>query len=182
MEGEREEGEWRGKAEWRVIGKGHCRGEKKSSIGNPLPHRASLKSHGSFIPRGYYRNLQSTCSTFFFTNFPDDFGVAEMWAIFQKYGSVGDVMIPKKRDRRGKRFGFVRFKQSGDDEFLEKALMNLWIGNFKVGLNRPRFERQGGQKLGGRGDQHHIRRKEEYGVHEKSVGKSKWSIPPGKKL
>lgn len=53
-------------------------------------------------------------TSFFFTEFPDHYGAKDMWSIFQRFGRVFEVFIPNKRDKRGKRFGFVRFFEVSD--------------------------------------------------------------------
>ncbi|KAK7268475.1 hypothetical protein RIF29_21174 [Crotalaria pallida] len=45
-----------------------------------------------------------------------------MWKVFSSKGNVMDVMIPLKRDKVGRRFGFVRFKRVEDSRALEKRL------------------------------------------------------------
>ncbi|CAL0307706.1 unnamed protein product [Lupinus luteus] len=42
---------------------------------------------------------------------------------------------------RGNRFGFVRFKKNDLDNTLEKSLQNVWIGKYKLIVNKPRFNR-----------------------------------------
>ncbi|KAF1884568.1 hypothetical protein Lal_00028447 [Lupinus albus] len=68
--------------------------------------------------------------------------ISEMWVVFSKWGSVGDVIIPQKRDNSGNKFGFVRFKQVEEDEKLLKALEQVWIGNYKIKINSSRFKRK----------------------------------------
>ncbi|CAL0332935.1 unnamed protein product [Lupinus luteus] len=46
----------------------------------------------------------------FFTNFPVDHGAKEMWDVFNKWGTIVDVVIPPRLDKYGKKFGFVRFQ------------------------------------------------------------------------
>lgn len=69
--------------------------------------RTLVGRDGDLILRSQF--LRDTTS-FFFTNFPDNFGEVDMWKIFSRWVSVGEVFIPPKRDKFGKRFGFVRFK------------------------------------------------------------------------
>ncbi|KAF1894137.1 hypothetical protein Lal_00004056 [Lupinus albus] len=95
-----------------------------------------------FNPRGYFKGLQSSCTTFFFTNIPESHGLSEMWTEFSKWGSVGDVIIPQKKDKKGNIFGFVRFKQLDDEDKLLKTLEQIWIGNYKIKINSPRFKRK----------------------------------------
>ncbi|CAL0321547.1 unnamed protein product [Lupinus luteus] len=95
-----------------------------------------------YNPKGFFKSLQSNCTTFFFTNFPDSHGTSNMWEVFSKWGSVGDVIIPYKKDKRGNRFGFVRFKQFDEDDKLLHALEQVWIGNYKLKITSPRFKRK----------------------------------------
>lgn len=79
--------------------------------------------------------------SFFFTEFPKDFGAKEMWSVFDKFGRVQGVVIPNKRDKRGKRFGFIRFFDIRDPSFFATRLDNIIIGNQKLFVNLPRFQR-----------------------------------------
>ncbi|GAU23411.1 hypothetical protein TSUD_331080 [Trifolium subterraneum] len=58
-----------------------------------------------------------------------------------KYGKVGEVYIPKKLDKRGRRFGFVKFKEVKDVEVLSESLLDVWIGMYKLRVNLSRFGR-----------------------------------------
>ncbi|OIW15654.1 hypothetical protein TanjilG_08410 [Lupinus angustifolius] len=116
---------------------------------NHNSHQFTNRDEGfRYKPRGFFKSLQSSCTTFFFTNIPESHGIAEMWAVFAKWGSVGDVIIPQKRDKRGNRFGFVRFKQSDEEDKLLKALEQVWIGNYKIKINSPRFKRREDMNFG----------------------------------
>ncbi|MCI42072.1 RNA recognition motif, partial [Trifolium medium] len=68
--------------------------------------RAASERRGGFI-----HNLDKVTTSFFVTNFPDDASTEDLWKLFVKYGRVGEVYIPKKLDIRGRRFGFVKFKE-----------------------------------------------------------------------
>jgi hypothetical protein len=58
-----------------------------------------------------------------------------------KYGRVREVYIPKKLDKRGCRFGFVKFLEVKDVDELCDNLQEVWLGSFKLFVNRPRFNR-----------------------------------------
>ncbi|GAU13739.1 hypothetical protein TSUD_348430 [Trifolium subterraneum] len=64
-----------------------------------------------------------------------------MWKLFLKFGRVGEVYIPKKLDKRGSRFGFVKFKEMEDVHALGDKLRDVWLGSFKLRVNRSRFAR-----------------------------------------
>ncbi|MCI21720.1 endonuclease/exonuclease/phosphatase family protein, partial [Trifolium medium] len=65
----------------------------------------------------------------------------ELWKKFARYGRVGEVYIPSKLDKRGKRFGFVKFKEVKNLEVLSKQLYEIWCGAFKLRVNVARFNR-----------------------------------------
>lgn len=59
---------------------------------------------------------------------------------FFKWGSVGDVYIPPKRDKSGKRFGFVRFKDVRKPKELEAKLCDIRLGTHRLRVNLPMFQ------------------------------------------
>lgn len=79
--------------------------------------------------------------TYFFTQFPDNHGAKEMFRIFSMYGEATEVVIPAKRDKIGRRFGFVRFRGVRDVDFFATKLDNIIIGATKMHVNIPRFSR-----------------------------------------
>lgn len=78
---------------------------------------------------------------FFFTNFPDNYGLEQMWKIFLKWGDVRDVYIPPRRDKKGLRFGFVKFKDVLILKALEEKLASIKIGDIRLEVNIPMFDR-----------------------------------------
>lgn len=79
------------------------------------------------------RNPHPGSTTFFFTNFPETYGLEDMWRVFLKCGRVVDVFIPPKTDRYGKKFGFVRFIDVQNPTSLEHKLDSLWLKDCFVG-------------------------------------------------
>jgi len=59
----------------------------------------------------YVNEVQNEAITFFFTNYPENFKVVDLLKVMQCWGKVVDVYIPLERDRNGRKFGFVRFKE-----------------------------------------------------------------------
>jgi hypothetical protein len=66
----------------------------------------------------------------------------DMWFLFQKWGKVNEFFIPNKRNKYGKRFGFVRFDGIVNPKDLELKLDNIFIGEMKLHVNLPRFNRE----------------------------------------
>ncbi|MCH81494.1 RNA recognition motif [Trifolium medium] len=90
---------------------------------------------------GFIQNLDRVTTSFFITNFPEDSSSEQLWELFRKFGRVGEVYIPKKLDKWGRRFGFVKFKDVLDVEVLSRNLRDVWLGSFKLRVNLSRFGR-----------------------------------------
>ena len=58
-----------------------------------------------------------------------------MKAVLSRYGTVNDVYIPHKRNRLGKRFGFVRFIGVVNPKGFGLKLNTLCIRTQKVSCN-----------------------------------------------
>jgi RNA recognition motif-containing protein len=88
---------------------------------------------------GYGHRMDMISTSFFFTNFPEEVGWGDLWKLFATYGRVCNVFIPKKMDKWGRKFGFVKFKEVLDVEALSLKLEDVWWDNFKLRVNRARF-------------------------------------------
>ena len=51
---------------------------------------------------------------FFFADISVEARTIDLWKLLVRYGKVGKVFIPMKVDKRGKTFGFVKFKEVVD--------------------------------------------------------------------
>lgn len=110
--------------------------------GNKVGYRQSA---GNYRPLVQTRNgggdqYNKGLTSFYFTNFLEGFGNEDMWKVFIKWGRVREVYIPPKRDKFGKRFGFVRYMDVQNPKGLEVKLDNIWIGDLKIRVSIPRFE------------------------------------------
>jgi hypothetical protein len=74
-------------------------------------------------------------TTFFITNFPERYGAKALFNAFHNYGDVMEVVIPAKRDKGGRRFGFARFARVIDPTTLENSLVNIVFGGYKISAN-----------------------------------------------
>lgn len=79
--------------------------------------------------------------TFFFRNFPEDCTEGQLWRRFEEVGKVEDVCIPAKRDKSGKRFGFVRFARREESRGILERLNKVWVGSYVIRAFIPRFVR-----------------------------------------
>merc|ERR1712167_358309 len=86
----------------------------------------------------------------------DDVTIEEIREVFEKFGEVGDVFLPKDRDTgRTRGFGFVRFVKKDDREYcLEECKDRIKVAGVetKVEFTAPRDPSRGrGGGFGGRG-------------------------------
>ncbi|GLT61502.1 hypothetical protein SLA2020_342030 [Shorea laevis] len=84
-----------------------------------------------WIP-GFDHKLLGQTKTFFFYNFPENCEEKDLWYNFQKYGTVVDVYVPKKRDKWGKRFGFLRMLGVQNENQMTRRLNDIWFGSYKL--------------------------------------------------
>lgn len=63
-----------------------------------------------------------------------------MFKSFKEHVLVHEVVIPPKRERTGRRYGFVRFHKVCDENILGIQLDNFFI-NLKIHTNIPKFQR-----------------------------------------
>jgi RNA recognition motif-containing protein len=91
---------------------------------------------------GYIHRLDKTATSYFFTNFPDEVKAVDLWPRFARFGRVGEVFIPAKVDKQGKRFGFVKFREVKDATELLRSISNIWIDSFKLRINLSKFNRK----------------------------------------
>ncbi|GAU40167.1 hypothetical protein TSUD_292730 [Trifolium subterraneum] len=92
-------------------------------------------------PRGFVHRLDQETTSFFFTNFPEDAKVVDLWSRFGRFGRVGEVYIPKKVDKQGRQFGFVKFRDVSDARELLRTISDIWMGSFKLRVNLAKFRK-----------------------------------------
>ncbi|KAL4555547.1 hypothetical protein LXL04_038169 [Taraxacum kok-saghyz] len=87
-------------------------------------------------------NLGGKACTFFFTNFPEFWETTGLWQEFRRIGTVVDVFVARKRNKTGRKFGFVRFLKVQDVGKMEQELNNLWMNKFKLKANVAKYGRK----------------------------------------
>lgn len=95
-------------------------------------------------------------TSFFFKNFPDQCNMETLRDKFMTVGKVVDIFCPKKKDKEGKRFGFVRFAPGFAKERVLEDLNNIWISSYKLRVFFPKFERNHSVAKGGNQNQNHF--------------------------
>ncbi|PNX69706.1 hypothetical protein L195_g056867, partial [Trifolium pratense] len=90
----------------------------------------------------FNKDNTKSLTTFFFTDFPESFRAKALFNTFHHYGDIKEVVIPAKRDKGGRKFGFARFDQVKEPRQLECELDNIIIGRDKISVNLSRFQRR----------------------------------------
>ncbi|XP_068501687.1 uncharacterized protein [Phaseolus vulgaris] len=81
-------------------------------------------------------------TSFFFSNFPSGVREVDMFRVFRKWARVKDIFISRRLNKWGRRFGFVRFVEVRDAGPLERELDQLYVGNKKLFVNIPKYQRK----------------------------------------
>jgi len=55
---------------------------------------------------------------------------------------VGEVHVPLKVDRYGRRFGFVKFQEVKDEDVLGSRSEEVWRGDTRLKVQKAKFGRQ----------------------------------------
>lgn len=85
-------------------------------------------------------------STFFLTSFADKVRVKDLYEVPKNLGDIHEFIIPSKRDKRGNKYGVIRFFNVRDERMME-ARDNFFIEGRKLFSNLPSFR---GRNLGRR--------------------------------
>ena len=104
----------------------------------------TLAGEGTGQRQGYIRRNwrdQKDIQSFYFTRFPDEANMEELWRYFKQFGAVREIFISARRNKLGKKYGFVRFSGVEDKHELERKLDNSLFGRLKMHVNIPKFAR-----------------------------------------
>lgn len=81
-------------------------------------------------------------TTFFFSDFKDSWRAKYLFFEFKDIGEIEEIVIPIKKDWRGKKYGFVRFIDVGDVKWEETKLNNIWLEGCKISANLSKYQRK----------------------------------------
>nr|GEX08503.1 RNA-directed DNA polymerase, eukaryota, reverse transcriptase zinc-binding domain protein [Tanacetum cinerariifolium] len=91
--------------------------------------------------RSYEDDVNKVSISIFITNFPNQFYAKDLWRVCNQYRKVIDAVIPNRRTKLGKRFGFVRFIKVLDVDRLVNNICTIWVERFKLHTNLARCQR-----------------------------------------
>ncbi|MCI25192.1 RNA-binding protein 25-like, partial [Trifolium medium] len=120
--------------------------ERRSEGGRGLETTTHTTKHK---PESYgFRSEEGKTTTFFITNFPEDAAAEELWRLLRRYWKLGEIYIPSKRDKHGKRFGFAKYVEVENSHNLLKKIEGTWMGTYKLRANLSKFKKGDGGAAG----------------------------------
>ncbi|GJZ74415.1 RNA-directed DNA polymerase, eukaryota [Tanacetum coccineum] len=99
-------------------------------------------SGGNHPQNSKFNNLQDVTATIYITNFPPSVESKDLWKQCNNHGTVADVYIARKLSKAGRRFAFVRFLKSKNNESLIQDLNKIWIGSYHLFADLAKFEKK----------------------------------------
>lgn len=79
--------------------------------------------------------------SFFVIEFGEKWKAKDLFFEFKELGEIAEVIIPPRRDRKGRRYGFVLYTIVSDEMLLATKLDNIILDGRKIFANIPRFQR-----------------------------------------
>ncbi|GJS28093.1 transposon TX1 [Tanacetum coccineum] len=113
-------------------------------------HETREKYRGESTRDRLFKDRKISYASFMFYNYPETWCVADLWRMFKGYGTVFDIYMVKKKLRSGQKYGFVRFKNIADVDFLYKRLCSITFSNkqrLMIFLAHNRKFGAGGEKI-----------------------------------
>ncbi|GKV08325.1 hypothetical protein SLEP1_g19971 [Rubroshorea leprosula] len=110
---------------------------------------------------GYGKGILEQSTSFFFTNFPKDWQIGEVWKAFIRCGKVIQIYVARKRDKWRRRFCFARFLDVKSTRELEIKLNQIFVGDQYIKANIAIFSRE----------ETKLKRKE---INEAEISKEVW--------
>ncbi|XP_058752176.1 uncharacterized protein LOC131625325 [Vicia villosa] len=84
---------------------------------------------------------EAIVTSFFVSEFGARWKALDLFYEFKAFGDIVEVVVPPKKDRYGRRYGFVRFVNVSDVKSLETKLDNMFLDGRKLHVNLTRFIR-----------------------------------------
>ncbi|KAM0007909.1 putative RNA recognition motif domain, nucleotide-binding alpha-beta plait domain superfamily [Helianthus debilis subsp. tardiflorus] len=112
---------------------------------NEVPNRRKPRSKGN----PGERIGGGSISKFFVSNLPNGCNPWDVSEFVKVYGDVAGVYIARKKDKEGKKFGFISFRNVVDVKEMERALNGTKMGGFKLKVNLAKFASENSGLHGG---------------------------------
>ncbi|KAJ0694769.1 putative RNA recognition motif domain, nucleotide-binding alpha-beta plait domain superfamily [Helianthus annuus] len=105
--------------------------------------------------------IQARVTKFYVANLPDRCSGNDLAGEVRKYGMIFDIYIAWKRDKEGKRFGFLSLLDVKDRVDMVKKLSQIKMGEYRLKVNVARFVLEDGEINDSRPKTHYQPRKKD---------------------
>ncbi|KAJ0577119.1 putative RNA recognition motif domain, nucleotide-binding alpha-beta plait domain superfamily [Helianthus annuus] len=85
-------------------------------------------------------------TTFYVGNLPEDCSSYLLWDVFRNFGNMSDAYVPRKKDKKGNTFGFLRFKGVRDAQTMAANLGSARIDHRKLFVTPAKFVKDPGNQ------------------------------------
>lgn len=100
-----------------------------------ITHQQMVSIHK---PLALNPTLQWERNTLFIGNLPHNVQLKELWKIFKQVGRIKDIILPKRTDILGRRYGFVKVLNGTNIERLIRSVDEVMINSKTIRVNRAR--------------------------------------------
>lgn len=121
-------------------------GEKENED-NLLKDRHDRSQNREIKKKEYSKSRQS--KTVFFTGFPENVLAKNLWILFKNVVRIKDIILPKKKDKRNKRYGFIKVKNYEMAERLIKTFKGYKMRGYTLQMCYARDEKRKESSLQG---------------------------------
>ncbi|KAJ0939485.1 putative RNA recognition motif domain, nucleotide-binding alpha-beta plait domain superfamily [Helianthus annuus] len=119
---------------------GHFEGEEEQPWNQAIGKRTKKNQKKNFKKQSFEFEY---ATTFFVSNLPGFCTRGEIWNEFRVFGELADVFLPKKLDKGGNRFAFVRYDNVQDVEKMLEVLNKVKLKGAKLKVDMAKFRRDG---------------------------------------
>ncbi|KAM0016712.1 putative RNA recognition motif domain, nucleotide-binding alpha-beta plait domain superfamily [Helianthus debilis subsp. tardiflorus] len=114
--------------------------------------------------------IQARVTKFYVANLPDRCSGNDLAGEVRKYGMIFDIYIARKRDKEGKRFGFLSLLDVKDRVDMVKKLSQIKMGEYRLKVNVARFVLEEGEINDTRPKTHYQPRKKDQPIVNSGTG------------
>lgn len=82
----------------------------------------------------------------FFTGIGEDHKPKDLWQYFKKAGNIKDLILPRRKDRNGNRFGFLVMENAQEVSSIIRKLTNSTLGSTKLYLAKAKTKQSSSEK------------------------------------
>lgn len=108
-------------------------------------HGQRSGNRGTLPKKAFISVLDRIGTSFFFTNFTEDWTRESMWKHFLRFGTTIDIYIPSKRSKQGKLFGFVKYKDVANVQTLLNRIRLVAVGADWLTIHEAKYRREKGE-------------------------------------